>query len=216
MRRSPMSCVSSGVDRLGRAGRARGVIGIGSLHRIIGQREIADAARERAEMIEAGDERKRPRARQPAIGRLQPEDAAERRRHPDRTVGVGAQRQRHQAAADRTAGAARRAAGHARHIMRIARRPVMHVLAGEIIGVFAHVERADQHRAGGFQPLDQGGIARRRLQVAIDLRSGAGWQGPAHRTDFSPRTARRPAGRLSARPRSRHRPRAPWRGRDRR
>ena len=31
----------------------------------------------------------------------------------------------------------------------------MHVLAGEVVGVFAHVERADQHGAGGFQPLDQ-------------------------------------------------------------
>ena len=46
-------------------------------------------------------------------------------------------------------------------IVRIARRAVVDVLAGEIVGVFAHVERADQHRAGRFQPLDQGGIARR-------------------------------------------------------
>ena len=41
----------------------------------------------------------------------------------------------------------------------------MDVLAGEVVGVFAHVERADQHRAGGFHPLDQGRIARRRRQV---------------------------------------------------
>ena len=40
-------------------------------------------------------------------------------------------------------------------IMRIARRAVMDVLAGEVVGVFAHVERADQHGAGGFEPLDQ-------------------------------------------------------------
>ena len=32
---------------------------------------------------------------------------------------------------------------------------VVHVLAGEVVGVFAHVERADQHRAGGLQPRDQ-------------------------------------------------------------
>jgi hypothetical protein len=42
----------------------------------------------------------------------------------------------------------------------IARRAVMHVLAGEIIGVFAHVERADQHGAGRLHALDQRGIAR--------------------------------------------------------
>ena len=47
-------------------------------------------------------------------------------------------------------------------IMRIARRAVMHVLAGEVVGVFAHVERADQHGAGRFQPLDQRGVARGR------------------------------------------------------
>ena len=64
--------------------------------------------------------------------------------------------------ADRAAGAARRAAGHARQIVRIARRAVMHVLAGEVVGVFAHVERADQHRAGRLQPLDQRRVARRR------------------------------------------------------
>ena len=50
----------------------------------------------------------------------------------------------------------------------------MHVLAGEIIGVFAHVERADQHRAGGFHLLDQRGVVLRRRQVAVDLRAGAG------------------------------------------
>ena len=111
-------------------------------------------------MIEAEDERKRARARQPAIGRFQPENPAERRRHPDRAIGVRAERQRNQRAADRAAGAARRAAGHPRHIMRIARGSVVDVFAGEVVGVFAHVERADQHGAGGFQPFDQRRIAR--------------------------------------------------------
>ena len=40
-------------------------------------------------------------------------------------------------------------------VVRIARGAVVHVLAGEVVGVFAHVERADQHRAGRFQALDQ-------------------------------------------------------------
>ena len=52
----------------------------------------------------------------------------------------------------------------------------MHILAGEVVGVFAHVERADQHRAGRLHALDQGGVARRRRKFAIDLRSGAGRQ----------------------------------------
>ena len=50
----------------------------------------------------------------------------------------------------------------------------MDVLAGEVIGVFAHVERADQHGAGRFQPLDQRGIARGRRMRAIDLGAGDG------------------------------------------
>ncbi len=50
----------------------------------------------------------------------------------------------------------------------------MHILAGEVIGVFAHVERADQHRAGRLHPLDQRGVALGRLEIAIDLRAGAG------------------------------------------
>ena len=49
----------------------------------------------------------------------------------------------------------------------------MHVLAGEVVGVFAHVERADQHGAGGFQALDQCCVTRRRRTIAVDLRARA-------------------------------------------
>ncbi len=123
-------------------------------------------------MIEARHERKCPRAREPPVGRLEPENAAQRRRHPDRTVGVGAERQRHQAAADRGARAAGGTAGHAVEIVRIARGAVVDVLAGEIVGVFAHVERADEDGAGRLQPLDQRRIARGRRQIAVDLGAG--------------------------------------------
>ena len=63
--------------RLDRPGRTRRIVGIGPLHGVIGQRQIIDAARERTEMIKTRNKRKRPRPRQPAIGRLQTEDAAE-------------------------------------------------------------------------------------------------------------------------------------------
>ncbi len=49
----------------------------------------------------------------------------------------------------------------------------MGVLTGEVIGVFAHVEPAQQHRAGRLHALDQEGVGRRRRVVAIDLRAGA-------------------------------------------
>ena len=151
--------------RLDRPIGAHRVFGIRPLHRVVGEREVARRARQRPEMIEARDERERARARQPAVGRLQPEQAAERRRHADRAVGVGAERERHQPARDRAARAARRAAGHAVTIVRIVRVAVVHVLAGEVVGVFAHVERADQHGAGRFQPLDQRLVVRGRGQA---------------------------------------------------
>ncbi len=125
-------------------------------------------------MIEAGDERKAARAREPAIGRLQAEDAAQRRRHANGAVGVGAERERRQAAGHRPAGAAGGTAGHTRHVVRIARGTVVHVLAGEVVGVFAHVERADQHRAGGFQARDQRRVFLRRRIGAVDLGAGDG------------------------------------------
>src|SRR5438046_70177 len=49
----------------------------------------------------------------------------------------------------------------------------MDVLAGEVVGVFAHVERADENRAGRFHPLDQRGVALGRREIAVDLRAGA-------------------------------------------
>ena len=50
----------------------------------------------------------------------------------------------------------------------------MHILARKIVGVLAHVERADQHGALRLHALDQRRIARRRRQIAVDLRAGAG------------------------------------------
>jgi hypothetical protein len=52
----------------------------------------------------------------------------------------------------------------------------MDVLAGEVVGILAHVERADEHRAGGFEPLDQRRIPLRWRQFAVDLGASAGRQ----------------------------------------
>ena len=124
-------------------------------------------------MIQREHERKGARARQPAVGRLQPEQSAERRRHADGAVGVGAERERHEIARDRAAGAARRAASHARHVVRIARRTIVHVLAGEVVGVLAHVQCTDENGSRSLQPLDQHGVTCRGLEFAVDLRSCA-------------------------------------------
>ena len=155
--------------RLGRALSATRILRIGTLHGIVGKREVAGAARQRAEMIEACREREGARACQPPVSRLEAEQATERSRHADRAVGVGGERQRHQPARHRAGRAAGRAAGHAARIMRIARGAGMHVLAGEVVGVFAHVERAHQDGPGGFEPFDQNRIAGRGRPGLVDL-----------------------------------------------
>ena len=152
---------SARVGSTGAVGADR-IVGIAALHGVVGEREVArPSARAGPRWSRLATNGKRAGARQPAVGRLQAEQAAERGRHADRAVGVGAERERHQPAGDRAARAARRAAGHARQVVRIARRAVVHVLAGEVVGVLAHVERADQHGAGRLQPRDQRRVARR-------------------------------------------------------
>ena len=67
-------------------------------------------------------------------------------------------------------------------VMRIARWAVVRILAGEVIGIFAHVERTDENGAGGLQPFDQRGVARGRFAVAVDLASPRASASPSHRT----------------------------------
>ena len=143
-----------------------------TLHGVVSEREIAGCTGQWTDMVEAGHKWKSARAGEPAVGRFQSEHAAQRSRHPDRAVGVGRKRKRHEAAGDRRGRSARRSAAHAVEIMRIARRAVVGVLAGEVIGVFAHVERADEDSAGRFEALDQCCITGCWFRIAIDLRSG--------------------------------------------
>ena len=58
-------------------------------------------------------------------------------------------------------------------IVRIAGRAVVRVLPGEVVGVFAHVERADQHGAGRFEARHQRRVAPGGRPLAVDLRAGA-------------------------------------------
>jgi hypothetical protein len=43
------------------------------------------------------------------------------------------------------------------------------VLASEVIGIFAHVEGADQDRSSGLEALDQRRVAARWWQIAVDF-----------------------------------------------
>src|ERR1051326_5803216 len=58
--------------------------------------------------------------------------------------------------------------------MRIARRPVMTVFPGEVVGVLAHVESAHEHGIGRLQALDERCIPFCARSVVVYLRSGAG------------------------------------------
>ena len=156
---------------LGRTLGADGVGGVRTLDRVERDREITDRARERPDVIEARGEQHDTGARDPAVGRLEPQDAAERRRDADRAVRVGAETQRNEARRDRRRGAARRAAGHARGVVRVARRTVVRVLGREAERILVHVETADQHGAGATQSGDRRRVVFRGRPIAVDPRA---------------------------------------------
>ena len=137
-----------GQSRERRLAGLRRIARVGTRERVEDERQVAGRAGEGADMVEAGAERVGTGARQPAIGRLEAEQAAERRGNPHRAVGVGTERDRHHAGGDRGSRAAGRAARHVARIVRVERGAVMDVLAGEVIGVLAHVEAAEEEAAG--------------------------------------------------------------------
>ena len=134
--------------QFGRARSAHGVLRIRPLHGVIARRQVGRRPAKRPEVVERGDKRKAAGPRQPPVGRLQPEDPAQGRRHADRSVGIRAQRDRHQAAGDRSRRPARRTSGNVRRVVRVARRTVVGVLGGEAVGVLVHVERSHEDCAG--------------------------------------------------------------------
>ena len=83
-----------------------------------GQRGVFDRRGDRADLIERRRERDQAVARHAPVGRLQADDAAQRRGLPDRSAGVRAERERHQACGDRRRGSAARAAGNPLEIPR--------------------------------------------------------------------------------------------------
>jgi len=143
------------VDRLHARRVAARVERVGALHRVVAEGEVGHRARERAEVVQARDERKAAAPRQAAEGRLQPEHAAQRARHADRSVRVGAERERHLAGGDCGARAARRSAGGAAQVVRVAASTDVAVLGREAVRELVHVERADKHGAGIAQALHQ-------------------------------------------------------------
>ncbi len=156
-------------DGLGQAER-RGVARVLAGHRLQEQRGVGRVARERARLVERGGEGDHAVAADRAVGRLEPDDPAQRRRLADRAAGVGADRPRNRAGGDRRGRATRRPARNARAVPRVERRAV-----GRVLGRRAHRELVlvglGQHRGSRVhEALDRGrGVGR---SVALeDLRA---------------------------------------------
>ena len=117
------------------------------------QRRVGHVARQRAGLIQRGGEGDHPVARDRAVGRLEPDDPAQRRRLADRAAGVGAQRPRRQSGGDGRRAAARRAAGHAPAVPRVERRPEGRVLVRGAHRELVLVGLRQQRRPGRVQTL---------------------------------------------------------------
>ena len=143
--------------RLGRRGRVA-IVATGD--RVEQRRRVAGVAGERPDLVERAGERDDAVAADPAVGRLHPDDPAQRRRLADRAAGVGADRERRVEGRHRRRRAAAAAARHAVERPRVGRRAVGRVLGGRAHRELVHVGLAEDHRARLAQPLGDVGVVR--------------------------------------------------------
>ena len=129
------------------------------------QRRVGDRPGQRPALIERGGEGDHPEARDRAVGRLQPDDPAQRRGLADRAAGVGADRPWRQAPGDRRGRAAGGAARNPPAVPRVAHRPVGGVLVRRPHRELVHVGLAEQPRAGVGEPANRGRRVRRPVAL---------------------------------------------------
>ena len=94
------------------------------------------------------------RVRGPGRG-LEADHAAQRRRNPDRSSGVGPHRPIAHPERDRDGGASRGSAGHARRIAWVVHRPVVRVGAGHAVGPFVQIGFPDHDAPMPPHPCDE-------------------------------------------------------------
>ena len=151
---------------VGRLGFQAGVIvGMRPGHGAQHQRGIGDRARERPEMHGVVARRHR-RLRHAAIGRLQPEHAAEMRRHADRARAVAALVQRTVARRRADTGAGRRGAGIHAVLPGIVRDAGQRAVADAHPAELGRRRLAEDDRARAAQAGDHGVVGRRDLTAA--------------------------------------------------
>ena len=161
------------MEVLRRTVRAGRIARIEAAHRAEQQRAVLGAARERAGLIEARRERDHAVARADAVRRLDPGDAGEARRLADRAAGVGAGRGRQQARRHRSGRAARRAAGHAARVPRIANHAERRVLVAGAHRELVAVELAERDGAGVAEPFEHGRVERAAITLEHPRAGGA-------------------------------------------
>ena len=110
MRRPSTPSLQRRPDGRGRLRDRRGVERVVPGDDLEEQRGVGDGGGERADLVEARGEGDQPVAADRAVGRLDADDAAQRRRLADRAAGVGAERQRREAGGHGGGAPARRAA----------------------------------------------------------------------------------------------------------
>ena len=112
------------------------------------ERDVRDARRHRPDRVERGTEREHAVDRDATPGGLEPDDAAARRRQPNRAARVGAEAEVAEPGGERRGVAARRAAGRTPRMRRVVHRPVPRVLARHAPRELVQVRLADDDRTG--------------------------------------------------------------------
>ena len=136
-------------------GRVERVVSRDHVH---GERRVGHRRREGANLIQRGRERDQAVARHTPVRRLEPDDAAEPGGLPDRSAGIGAERQRHQPRRDSRGRSAAGSAGRSIERPGVAGRPERRVLRRRAHRELIAVRLADDDRAGRFETGHDRGI----------------------------------------------------------
>ena len=122
-------------------------------------------------MIERVRQREHAMPADPAPCRLDSGQPAGRRRKPDRTAGVAADRSVAEPGRGRDAGSARRGADPVIRVPGIERGLIVRMMAG--VGAFRHLELSERDRAGALEPINDRRIERRH-ELRMDRRAARG------------------------------------------
>ena len=142
-----------------RPAREYGSCGVVAGRRAEDRMGILDRQREDRDGVERPARRHHALRRQRPERRLQPHDVVQRRRHPPRPGGVGAEREGDEAARHRHRRARGRAARHDRRVERVPRRRIGRAHPDETGRELVEVGLADRQRPGGAQPRHDEGVA---------------------------------------------------------